>query len=60
MGTGNFPGVENDRGVTPTSHPLLVLRSKKQSRSIPLLFLRAFMACKKGETYLLADESQFI
>jgi hypothetical protein len=32
--------------------PLLVPRSKKQSSAIPLLSLRAFMACKSGETYL--------
>jgi hypothetical protein len=31
--------------------PLLMPRSK-QSRAIPLLSLRAFVACKKGETYL--------
>ena len=24
MGTGSFPGVKNDRGVTLTPHPLLV------------------------------------
>jgi hypothetical protein len=30
-----------------------VPRSKKQSRAIPLLSLRAFVAYKKGETYLL-------
>jgi len=24
MGTGSFPGVKNGRGVTLTSHPLLV------------------------------------
>jgi hypothetical protein len=46
MGTGYFPGLESDRGVTLTP-PL------KQSRAIPLLSLRAFVACKKGETYLL-------
>jgi hypothetical protein len=28
MGTGSLPGVECGRGVTLTSHPLLVLRSK--------------------------------
>jgi hypothetical protein len=51
MGTGSFPGVESGRGVT-TPHPLLVLRSKKQSRAIPLLSLRAFVVyIKKGETY---------
>jgi hypothetical protein len=47
MGTG----VESGRGVTLTPHPLLVQRSKK-STAIPLLSLRAFVAYKKGETYL--------
>jgi len=28
MGTGSFPGVRCGWGVTLTSHPLLVLRSK--------------------------------
>jgi hypothetical protein len=48
MGTGSFPGVESRRGVTLTP---LAPRSKKQSRAIPLLSLRVFVACKKGETY---------
>jgi hypothetical protein len=39
MGTGSFPEVESGRGVTLTSHPLLVPRSK----------IEAFVACKKGE-----------
>jgi hypothetical protein len=52
MGTGSFPGVESGRGVTLTTHPLLVPRSKKESRAIPLLSRRAFVVCKKGETYL--------
>jgi hypothetical protein len=43
------PGVESGRGVTLTPHPLLVLRSKN-TVEIPLLSLRAFLACKKGET----------
>jgi hypothetical protein len=51
MGTGSSPGVESDRGVTLTPHPLLVPRSKN-SRAIPLLSLGSFVACKKGETYL--------
>jgi hypothetical protein len=46
MGTESFPGVEIGRGVTLTPHPLLVPRFKK-SRAIPLLSLRAFVACKK-------------
>jgi hypothetical protein len=33
-------------------YPLLVARFKRQSRAIPLLSLRAFVACKKDETYL--------
>jgi hypothetical protein len=53
MGTGSFPGVENGRGVMLIPHPLLVPRSEKQSRAIPLLSIRAFVACKKCETYLL-------
>jgi hypothetical protein len=53
MGTGSFPGIESGRGLTLTPHPLLVSRSEKQSRAIPLLFVRAFVDCKKGETYLL-------
>jgi hypothetical protein len=51
IGTRSFPGVEGGLGMTLTPHPLLVPRSKKQSTAISLLFLRAFMACKKGETY---------
>jgi hypothetical protein len=51
MSTGSFPEVESGRGVTLTPHPLLVPRFKN-SRAIPLLYLRAFVACKKGETYL--------
>jgi hypothetical protein len=34
--------------VTLTPHPLLVLKSKNRIE----LSLRAFVACKKGETYL--------
>jgi hypothetical protein len=53
MGTGSFPGVESGRGVTLILHPLLVPRSKnKVDRAIPLFSLRAFVAYKKGETYL--------
>jgi hypothetical protein len=53
MGTGSFAGVESGLGVTLTPHPLLVPRSKKQSIAIPVLSLRAFVACKKGATHLL-------
>jgi hypothetical protein len=55
MGTGSFPGVESGRGVMLTPHPLLVPRSKKLSRAIPLLSLRAFVAYEKGETKLFSD-----
>ena len=37
-------------GLTP--HPHLVCRGPRKSRAIPLLNLRAFVAYKKGETYL--------
>jgi hypothetical protein len=61
MGTGSFPGVESGRGVTLTPHPLLVPWYKKQSRAIPLFSLRAFVACKKGETclFLYKETKQF-
>jgi hypothetical protein len=52
MGTESFAEVESGRGVTLTPHPLLVPRSKKQSRAIPLLSLRTFEAYEKGETYV--------
>jgi hypothetical protein len=51
-GTGSFPVVESGQGVTLTPYALLVPRSKIQSRGIPLLCLRAFVACENGETYL--------
>ena len=40
MGTGSFPGVKSSRGVLLTTHPLLVLWSRK-SRATPLLPLWA-------------------
>jgi len=40
MGTGSFPGVKSDRGVTLTPHHLLVSWSRK-NRAIPLLPLGA-------------------
>jgi hypothetical protein len=51
MCTGSFPGVESGQDVTLTPHPLLVPRFEKQSRALPLLSLKAFVACKKGEAY---------
>jgi hypothetical protein len=62
MGTGSLPRVENGWGVTLTPHPLLVPRYKKQSRAIPLLSLKVFVAYKKGETYTVttaSDSSEF-
>jgi hypothetical protein len=52
MGTGSFPGVESGRSETLTPHPLLGPRFKKHSSAIPLLSLRAFVACRKGEINL--------
>jgi hypothetical protein len=52
MGIGSFLWVESGLGATLTPQLLLVPRFKKQSRTIPLLSLRAFVACKKGGTYL--------
>jgi len=40
MGTGSFPEVKSDQGVTLTPHPLLVPWSRK-SRAIPVLPLCA-------------------
>jgi hypothetical protein len=47
MGTGSFPRVESDRGVTLTPYPLLVPKSKNG--------VGVFVACKMGETYLLKE-----
>jgi hypothetical protein len=56
MGTGSFPGIESGQDVTLTPHPLLVPRYKKQSRDMPLLSLRTFVACKKlRPTYILVN-----
>jgi hypothetical protein len=52
MGTGSFPGVESGLGVTLTPYPFLMPRSKN-SKAIPLLSLKAFVACKKGETHYI-------
>jgi hypothetical protein len=51
MGTGSFPGIESDQGVTLTPHFLLVPRSKNRV-AILLISLRAFVTCKKDESYL--------
>jgi hypothetical protein len=47
-----FPGDRKRPGRDVDPSPLIQPRSKK-SRTIPLLSLRAFMACEKGKTYLL-------
>jgi hypothetical protein len=53
MGTGSIPEGGNGRGVTLTLHPILLPKFKNQSTAIPLLALRAFVACKKVKyTYL--------
>jgi hypothetical protein len=49
---GRSRGIKRPRRDADHS-PLLVLKSRKQSRAIPPLSLRAFVACKKCETYLL-------
>jgi hypothetical protein len=56
MGTGSFPGVESGRVVTLTPHPLLVPRSGKKSRAVPLLSIRAFVACIKVKTTNYLDD----
>jgi hypothetical protein len=58
LGTVSLPGVESGRGVTLTPHTLLVPRSKSRV-AIPVLSLRAFVACKKGENYLPLNPSSF-
>ena len=40
VGTGSFPGIKSGQVGMLTTHPLLLLWSRK-SRAIPLLFLRA-------------------
>jgi len=63
MRTGSFPGVESGRGVTLTTHPLLVPWSRK-SRAIPLLPLWAvrpvqnLSACTV-ELYLYSPYGQY-
>jgi hypothetical protein len=46
MGTGSFPGVESGRGVTLTSHPLLVPRSiNRVSDTSTIPHLRMTSSC---------------
>jgi hypothetical protein len=60
MGTGSFQGVESGRGVTLTTHLLLVSRCKTRV-AIPLLSLRAFVACKKlNSTYPLPEQNSWL
>jgi hypothetical protein len=56
MGTGSFPGVESGRGMTQTSHPLLVPRSKNR---VELYFYPPYgplWPVKEGENYLIIQE----
>jgi len=48
-----FLGGRGGRGVGLIPHPLLVCRGPRKNRAIPLLTQRAFVACKRGESYLL-------
>jgi hypothetical protein len=50
---GVFPRGRKRPGSGADHPPLSSAEVKKQSSAIPLLSLRAFVACKKGETYLL-------
>jgi hypothetical protein len=52
MGTGSFRGVESGRNVTLTPHPVLMARFKNRIE-LYLFSLRAFVACKKDETYFI-------
>jgi hypothetical protein len=47
-----FPGGKKQLGCDADSSPPSSAEVYKQSRAIPLLSIRAFVACKKGETYL--------
>jgi hypothetical protein len=47
-----FPGGRKQPGHDTDPSPPSSAKVWKQSRAIPLLYLGAFMACKKGETYL--------
>jgi hypothetical protein len=51
LGTGSFPGVESDWGVTLTPHPLLVPRSKNRvdyTSTLP----KGLRGLQEGEIYL--------
>jgi hypothetical protein len=56
MGTGSFQEVESGQGVTLTPHPLLLPRSKNRVELYLYSPLRAFVACKKGESYLIKNQ----
>jgi len=49
MGTGSFPGGEAAGAWGWPLHPHLVPKVLEKSIAIPLLTLRAYVACKKGE-----------
>jgi hypothetical protein len=55
MGIGSFPVIESGRGVTLTLPSLPSSKVEKQIIAKHLLSLRAFVACKKGETYLIPN-----
>jgi len=64
MDTGSFPRVKSGRGVTLTSHPLVVPWSRK-GRAIRLLPLwavqpvQSLSACTRGEIYLFTLTPKF-
>jgi hypothetical protein len=47
-----FPGGRKQLGRDADPSPPSSVEVEEQSRAIPILSLRIFMACKKGETYL--------
>jgi hypothetical protein len=54
MGTGSFSGKKRP-GLGAEHPPPSSAEVYKQSSAIPLLSLRAFVACKKGKIYLDED-----
>jgi hypothetical protein len=53
-----FPGGKKRPGRDVDLSPHCSADVWKQGRAIPLLFLRAFVACKKGETYLCTEREE--
>jgi hypothetical protein len=57
------PGVAGDRkrpGHDADPSPPSSAEVLKQSRAIPVLSLRAFVACKKGESYLIMSTDSIL